>query len=359
MTGPELTHAPFYTALVIGLGLCLDAALGDPRLPWHPVRLLGTTAARLEALARGMIAPGRTDRTFSAPSAPEASRARTIRDKRLMLAGLACWLALIALATAVALAFSAFSRYIHPLLGLIADALIVWASIAPRDLASHARRVRLALARDLSAGRDTPTGGRKAVAMLVGRNVDMLDYASVSRACIESVAESSIDGVAAPLFWAALLGPVGAFAYRAVNTMDSLFGHKTVRYYSFGLVAARADDLANFLPARLSSILACLAAPVARASPLGALRSFLRYRLAHESPNAGHPEAAYAGALGLRLGGPARYAEGLVDKPWLNPAGREALPDDIDRALILMMTQTLLSAAVFAGLSILTSSVCY
>ncbi|MBU1080375.1 MAG: cobalamin biosynthesis protein, partial [Spirochaetes bacterium] len=199
-------------------------------------------------------------------------------------------------------------------------------------------------------GSAEPVRGRAAVAMLVGRDVSALDRAAVARACVESVAESSVDGAAAPLFWAALLGPWAAFAYRAVNTMDSMFGHKDERYVDFGLAPARADDVANWLPARLSSIVACLLSPLAGGGAAAAFRSFLSWRLAHESPNAGHPESAYAGALGLRLGGPSRYAEGVIDKPWINPQGREAVASDIRRAVALMYAQTVLSAGAFLAL---------
>ena len=348
MIAEALSQAHAYGAFAIGLGLCLDAMLGDPRSRWHPVRLLGAVSMRMETLSRRVFASGAARCSTGAP-----------RNKRLILAGAVCWLTITALAAGSALALSALAGRLHPLGGLAVDALIVWASIAPRDLIAHALRVRKALARDAAAGRAAPEEGRGAVAMIVGRKVDSLDYAGVCRACIESVAESSIDGVAAPLFWAALLGPAGAFAYRAINTMDSLFGHKDARYFSFGLVAARADDYANCLPARLSSLIACIAAPLAQGSARGALRSFLRYRLAHESPNAGHPEAVYAGVMGLRLGGPALYAEGLADKPWMNPMGRDAAPEDIGRSLTLLAAQTLFSAALFMWLSYALRLFCY
>jgi adenosylcobinamide-phosphate synthase len=239
----------------------------------------------------------------------------------------------------------------HPALGLAAGALIVWASVAPRDLARHALRVKAALEADLAEGDAEPRRGRAAVAMLVGRDVSRLDYAGVARACVESVAESSVDGAAAPLFWALLLGPWAAFAYRAANTMDSMFGHKDGRYYSFGLVAARADDALNWVPARIAGLLACLGAPAVGGRVGLALRVYRRYRSAHESPNAGHPEAAYAGALGLRLGGPTAYAEGLIRKPWMLPEGRDAGPEDIGRALRLLALQlTLVSALPAAAL---------
>jgi len=330
------------TLVAIAGGLALDALAGDPTVSWHPVRLLGRLAARAESATRRLFGcpapePGSVPIDLSRPS---VSRSR--------LAGAAAWLFVTGTAAGLAWVLCAAARAVHPLLGSSADIIVVWASIAPADLAAHAARVRRALA---SGGATGLVRGRAAVSMLVGRDTSSLDASGVARACVESVAESSVDGAAAPLFWGALLGPWGAFAYRAVNTMDSMFGHRNERYLHFGLVPARADDVANWLPARISSLLACAAAPLVGGSAGSAFRSFLRWRLAHESPNAGHPESAYAGALGIRLGGPSRYAEGLIDKPWINPAGAEAVPGDITRATRLMYIQTILSAGAFAALA--------
>jgi adenosylcobinamide-phosphate synthase len=345
---------------VLAGGLALDAIIGDPAVPWHPVRLLGRLADRTESATRRLFRCP----VSAASSAPIALPAQSATRSRL--AGAATWLIVTGTAACSALAVCAAARASHPLLGTAADILVVWASIAPADLAAHAARVRHALALDAATNSATaapgppsaeagPHRGRAAVSMLVGRDTSALDASGVARACVESVAESSVDGAAAPLFWAALLGPWAAFAYRAVNTMDSMFGHKNARYLHFGLVPARADDIANWLPARTSSLLACAAAPLVGGSAGAAFRSFFRWRLAHESPNAGHPESAYAGALGIRLGGPTRYADGLIDKPWLNPDGAEAVPGDVSRATRLMYIQTILSAGAFAVLAACTN----
>lgn len=333
-------------ALAMVGGLALDAIMGDPAVSWHPVRLIGRLASCAEGLAR---------RLWRAQVAPECHNANSRgAAARASMAGASAWLAVVAVSAGAALALSSAAHATHPLAGLFVDSLVVWASIAPADLAAHAARVRRAL---LTAERGE-TGGigkaRAALAMIVGRDVSSLDTSGVARAAVESVAESSIDGAAAPLFWAALLGPWAAFAYRAVNTMDSMFGHKNERYRKFGFVAAKADDLANWLPARLSSVLACFMAPFVGGSIRATFGSLSRWRLAHESPNAGHPEAAYAGALGLRLGGPSRYAEGLIDKPWLNPEGGEAATGHIARATRLMYLQTVLSAVCFMALRLAT-----
>lgn len=336
----ELPGGAAARVFALALGLALDAAIGDPSFAWHPVRLIGCLAARAEASARKLFAP-------SAGACVPGGR----RSRRLVAAGALAWSAVMAASIAAALLVERAAAAAHPALGLAAGALIVWASVAPRDLARHALRVKAALEADLAEGDAEPRRGRAAVAMLVGRDVSRLDYAGVARACVESVAESSVDGAAAPLFWALLLGPWAAFAYRAANTMDSMFGHKDGRYYSFGLVAARADDALNWVPARIAGLLACLGAPAVGGRVGLALRVYRRYRSAHESPNAGHPEAAYAGALGLRLGGPTAYAEGLIRKPWMLPEGRDAGPEDIGRALRLLALQlTLVSALPAAAL---------
>lgn len=352
-------------ALALGLGLLMDALIGDPVFNWHPVRLIGNLAAYMEDFCRRLYGlsypadasagPGRSATPVGSELASgQVPSPGTRPEPRAVAAGTLAWILTLGISAGIALAVSRLASSVHPITGLAFDAAVIWASVAPRDLASHALGVKQALLRDQldrrgqsSSIRQGPVHGRAAVAMIVGRDVSVLDEAGVARACIESVAESSIDGVAAPIFWAALLGPWAALAYRSINTMDSMFGHRNTRYFSFGLMAARADDLANWLPARLSSILACLVAPAAGGNSRGAFSSFFRYRLSHASPNSGHPEAAYAGAFGLRLGGPVRYPEGLADKPWLNPGGRNAGVMDIFRAARLMYLQTLVSAITF------------
>ena len=354
--------------LIIGLALLLDTLIGDPVFNWHPVRLIGRFAEAMEDYSRrlfGIVVTADAPEGLGSPRSAESLAVPelvpgspmfqgTKLDPGTVIAGALAWTLTVGTSASLALGASHLAKTIHPVFGLAIDVLIVWASVAPADLANHALRVERALERDQQNQhgqqgtlRQDPVNGRAAVAMIVGRDVSVLDEAGVARACIESVAESSVDGVGSPIFWAALLGPWAALAYRCVNTMDSIFGHKNTRYYSFGLVAARADDIANWPAARLSSILACFAAPLAGGKSRQALSAFFRYRYSHASPNAGHPEAAYAGAFGLRLGGPVRYPEGLVDKPWLNPGGRDACILDIPRAVTLMYAQTVVSAIAF------------
>ncbi|HRY03561.1 MAG TPA: adenosylcobinamide-phosphate synthase CbiB, partial [Beijerinckiaceae bacterium] len=195
--------------------------------------------------------------------------------------------------------------------------------IAQRSLYAHVRDVAVALDRSLE-------DGRAAVALIVGRNVEELDEAGVSRAAVESLAENFSDGVVAPTFWLALAGLPGAALYKAINTADSMIGHKTERYRDFGYAAAKIDDVVNWPAARISGALIVGAAALGRATyPLRGWRVMKRDAGKHVSPNAGWPEAAMAGALHVRLGGPRAYGGNVVAGAWLGDAD-----EPVDRATI-------------------------
>jgi adenosylcobinamide-phosphate synthase len=203
--------------------------------------------------------------------------------------------------------------------GPLAAVAVGWLGLAQRSLWDHVR----AVARPLSAG--DLDAARLAVGRIVGRDVERLDEAGVAAAAIESLAESFCDGVAAPLFWFVVGGLPGLFVYKAVNTADSLIGHREPRWRSFGWASARFDDVLNWIPARLASALVALAGR-------GGWRMMLRDARKHASPNAGWPEAAMAGALGVRLGGPAWYDGELSERPVLGE-GKAADAADLERAL--------------------------
>jgi adenosylcobinamide-phosphate synthase len=230
---------------------------------------------------------------------------------------------------------------LHPWLGSLVSILLLYTTIAPRDLVRHSTEVYTPLA----AG-DLPEARRR-VGMIVGRDTAALDEAGVARATVESVAESMVDGVTAPLFFAVLGGPMGAMLYKAINTMDSMFGYKNERYRAFGWAAARLDDLANFIPARISSLMIPAAAFLLRLDAKGALFILLRDRRKHASPNSGHTEAAVAGALGVQLGGPSPYFGRMVEKPTLGEAVRSIEPQDILRANRLMLLSSAITLLFF------------
>jgi len=293
----------------------LDLVLGDPRWLPHPVRGIGWLASRLEGLARRGLGPTR-------------------------LAGLLTALFVVALAGLAAWGLMRAAAQIDPWAAEIVAVLVIYTTIAPCDLARHSRRVFRAL-----ADGDLATA-RLAVANIVGRDVARLDASGVARAAVESVAESTVDGVTAPLFYAFLAGPVGAVVYRAVNTLDSMFGHRDDRYRDFGWAAARIDDVANYVPARLTAPLLCLAALVLGQRPLAALRILIRDGRKHPSPNAGLTEAAMAGALGVQLGGRVWYDGEPIDKPTIGDDLEPVGPRHIRAANALMFATTGLFLAV-------------
>lgn len=223
-------------------------------------------------------------------------------------------------------------------LGWIAVALLAWPALAQRSLFEHVRPVAVAL----DAG-DLP-GARRAVGRIVGRDTAALDEAGIARAAIESLAESFCDGIAAPLFWLLLLGLPGVWVYKAINTADSMIGHREERWRAFGWAAARSDDLLNLVPARLSGLLLCIAGR-------GGWRTLRRDAGNHASPNAGWPEAAMAGALGLRLAGPIAYDGVMHDKPWIGDGRIHATARDIHRALGIHVRACLLLWGLAGGVA--------
>jgi adenosylcobinamide-phosphate synthase len=294
----------------LALALVIDRLVGDPRWLWarlpHPVALAGSLIAALE-------------RRLNDPALGFSARRRR---------GVLALLALVVAAVALGL-------LVHGLLarlpgGLLVEALLASILLAQKSLIEHVRAVAEALRVSLQAG-------RSAVARIVGRDVSVLDEAGVSRAAIESAAENFSDGLLAPAVWFLLLGLPGLLAYKAVNTADSMIGHRSPRYEAFGWAAARLDDVLNWVPARLSALLIAAAAPLAGGDARRTWAVARRDARKHKSPNAGWPEAATAGALGLALGGPRRYGEVAVDGAWLGPEGRrDATPADIDAALRLV-----------------------
>lgn len=306
-------------AYQIMVALLLDALLGDPRWLPHPVRLMGKLALACERLTRVVI-----------PSEKLAGAASVI----LVLAatGLTGW-GLIYLA-----------GLWSPLAESVVSILLIYTCLAGRDMIVHSRRVYKALAADDLAE------ARKRVGMIVGRDTAGLDRSGVARACVESVAESMVDGLTAPLFWAVIGGPLGALLYKAVNTMDSTFGYKNERYRHFGWAAARLDDLLNFLPARLTGLLIVLASFLLGLNGRESWRIFCRDRLRHASPNSGHTEAAAAGALGLQFGGSNYYFGELVVKPTIGEPVKASAAGDILLANRLFITTAILTAICLLGI---------
>ena len=303
--------------LVFGYPQALLRAVG------HPVIWIGALIAAL-------------DRSLNKESRPPDSRRR---------AGIIAVLLLLVIVGSIAfLIGDVFSRLPY---GIVAVALLGSTLIAQRSLYRHVADVAMALeTEDLR-------GARAAVARIVGRDTAALDAAGVARAAIESLAENFSDGVVAPVLWMAVAGLAGAALYKAINTADSMIGHRTPRYEAFGWAAARLDDLVNLPASRLSALLLIAAAFLhGNAAAVPAWRAVVRDAPRHRSPNAGYPEAAMAGALGLSLAGPRIYGGVCVDDAMMGQGRRDATAADIRRALGLYRTADavlLVLVALFAA----------
>lgn len=231
-------------------------------------------------------------------------------------------------------------------LGVVLTAIAASSLIAERSLDEHVDRVARGLdQRGLE-------GGREAVSMIVGRDPDALDGSGVARAAIESLAENFSDGVVAPVVWMGVLGLPGGALYKAINTADSMIGHRTPRYESFGWAAARLDDIVNLPASRLAALLLVLAALIVPGADAGAAWRAVRMDARrHRSPNAGWPEAAMAGALGLRLAGPRAYGGTMVQDAYMGDGRPDATSADIGRALVLYRVACLLQLAAILSLA--------
>lgn len=291
--------------------LLLDALIGDPDWLWrrlpHPIVLIGKVISFL-------------DNKLNDEAAPATTRKRNGVLVLILLAGGG-----LGLGAALQAVFSALP------FGDVLTVIVAAIFIAQRSLSVHVAAVRNGL-------RDSGLeAGRKAVSMIVGRDPNQLDEAGVSRAAIESCSENFSDGIVAPAFWFAVLGLPGLLAYKAINTADSMIGHKTERHGAFGWASARFDDLVNLPASRLSGLLIAFAAPMAGGSSVRSFKCIINDASKHRSPNAGWPEAAMAGALGLSLAGPRVYPGYSVNDPYLNKMGRrDANASDISDALVVI-----------------------
>ena len=293
------------------LALTIEAAFGYPQRFYaaigHPVTWIGRLIGMLDGVLNREAASFFTRKTAG------------VLALALLLA---VTVTLAAIAQQLCLSFGP--------LGLLPLAIAASTLIAQRSLYEHVADVAEGLERE---GLE---GGRKAVSMIVGRNPQTLDEAGVSRAAIESLAENFSDGIVAPAFWLGVGGLPGIAAYKAVNTADSMIGHRTPRHLAFGWASARLDDLVNLPASRLTALLLVASAALDRsADAAGAWQAVKRDAGKHRSPNAGWPEAAMAGALGLRLAGPRVYGETRIEDHWMGDGRTEANAADIRRALAL------------------------
>jgi adenosylcobinamide-phosphate synthase len=295
------------------LGFLLDQLFGDPSAWPHPVRWIGRFTQILELPLRKLL--------------PER------------LAGILLLVVVAGTVTAAVGALLFFAGEWHPWARIGVETLMIYYGLAARSLARETGAVLAACeAEDWAES-------RKCLSMIVGRDTTDLPPEQIYRACIETVAESTADGVVAPLFYAALLGPIGMWVYKAINTLDSMVGHQDKRYLRFGWASARADDVANFLPARLTWLLLTVAALLSGHRAGQALRIGWRDGRKHPSPNSGWAEATMAGALGVQLGGPSTYQGELSEKPNLGDADEKLTRAGVGQAIRLMLLTAWLALA--------------
>jgi adenosylcobinamide-phosphate synthase len=304
---------------VIGVlaGYLADLLLADPRAA-HPVAGFGAVASMVERV--------------------------TYRDTRI--GGAVHVGVLVGAASLLSGALQRQARRRGPRWSVAATAAATWIALGGTSLA------RTGLAMSDLLGRDDVEAARQLLPSLCGRDPMQLDVAQLTRAAVESVAENTSDAHVAPLLWGALGGAPAVLGYRAVNTLDSMIGHRSPRYARFGWAAARLDDAANYVAARVAAVMVVLCAPVVGGSPSGAVRAWHRDAARHPSPNAGVVEAAFAGALGVRLGGPTQYDYELQIRPVLGEGPPPSVADL--RRAVLLSRAVQASAAVLVALSLAT-----
>ena len=301
------------------LGFLLDRLLGDPESWYHPVRAIGSLVRELER------------RLYPKAGPPVAA----------FWNGLFLWLCCVGAVGTVVFFLTAGLRGTFFPLGFLFEVLLSYQLLAARCLRDSAARVAQALREDGLAA------GRKAVSYIVGRDTEALDEAG---ATVETVAENLSDGEVAPLFYLLLFGVAGGWVYKAVNTMDSMLGYKNARYELFGRVAARMDDVFNWIPARIAALLLIAAAAITGQDAREAACIFRRDRYRHASPNSAQTESVMAGALRVRLAGPASYFGERKEKPYIGDAGREIETEDIARANRMLTAASWLSLFFFLAL---------
>ncbi len=314
---------------ILLVAMTIDAVFGDPRWLYrivpHPAVMLGWLVSSLDRLLN-QDSLGYSLRQFS---------------------GLIAVAILLAIAGGIGWGLVVLISDLP--YGWIWQALTISTLIAQKSLYQHVAAVSLAL----NSG--PIDEARQAVAQIVGRKTDELDEAGVSRAAIESLAENYADGVVAPVFWTVLFGLPGLLVYKALNTADSMIGYRNEKYLAFGWAAAKLDDAANYLPARLAGLIFCFGALILGGdSHKESWRIMRRDAGKQLSPNAGYPEAAMAGALNLRLAGPRAYEGEVVEGEWIGDGNENATGEDIDRALVLYLNGCLLLSALIILMAVIT-----
>ena len=305
------------------IGFILDLLIGDPNNPFHPVRGIGWLASRLESFFRKVL------------------------GRYLKAAGLIVWIITVISTFLLTYGITIFCMGINKYLGVLVQGIIIYFCISAKGLVVEGYRVINHLKNgDIKKA-------RKQLSYIVGRDTDSLDSQGIIRAVIETIAENMSDGVIAPLLFAGIFGPAGAMTYKAVNTMDSMFGYKNDRYMEFGYFPAKLDDLFNYIPARITGILIILSSFILKKDYKNSFKIFKRDRYNHTSPNSAHPEAAMAGALDIQLGGANYYFGKLVEKPVIGDKIKEIEVYHVDETVKILYLSAIIGFIIIISIKLL------
>lgn len=308
------------------IGMILDWIFGDPVWLYHPVRIIGKWISFLEKVLRKFAGDQEGN------------------EKKLLIAGGILWILVILASAAVPMGILYLAEKISPCAAFVLECFWCYQLLAARSLGKESKKVYKKLMQD------DLSGARLAVSMIVGRDTEQLTVEGVTKAAVETVAENTNDGVIAPLIYMLIGGPILGFVYKAVNTMDSMLGYKNEKYLYFGRVAAKMDDVAGFIPARISALLMILASCLLGMDGKNALWIWKRDRRKHASPNAAQTEAVCAGALQVQLAGDAWYFGKKHEKDTIGDPIREIEPRDILRSEKLMIGTEVLTFLLFGGI---------
>ncbi|OOM74654.1 cobalamin biosynthesis protein CbiB [Clostridium puniceum] len=285
------------------IGFILDIIIGDPNNPFHPVRGIGYIANKLENIFRDII------------------------KKNLKLAGFIVWIFTVGLTFIITFGIVKAAKIFNIYFGIILEGILIYFCISSKGLVVEGYKVIKFLVND------DLDGARKQLSFIVGRDTGSLNEEGIVKAVVETIAENMADGVVAPLFYAGIFGAPLAFAYKAVNTLDSMFGYKNDKYMNFGYFPAKLDDVFNYIPARITGILIVLASCVLGYDYKNSFKIYKRDRYNHTSPNSAHPEAAMSGALGVQLGGANYYFGKLIEKPTIGDKIKEIETNDVNKTV--------------------------
>lgn len=308
------------------IGMILDWIFGDPVWLYHPVRIIGKWISFLEKIFRKFAGDQEGN------------------EKKLLIAGGILWILVILASAAVPMGILYLAEKLSPCAAFVLECFWCYQLLAARSLGKESKKVYKKLIQD------DLSGARLAVSMIVGRDTENLTVEGVTKAAVETVAENTNDGVIAPLIYMLIGGPILGFVYKAVNTMDSMLGYKNEKYLYFGRVAAKMDDVAGFIPARISALLMILASCLLGMDGKNALWIWKRDRRKHASPNAAQTEAVCAGALQVQLAGDAWYFGKKHEKDTIGDPIRNIEPKDILRSEKLMIGTEVLTFLLFGGI---------